>query len=584
MGGHGKQWACFTDTRFDWVPATAPGGGGFGCETYSLQYLFKEYERGNNRWTSSNTFYDLVRFTGSQFKFFRHKHIDFIVEYILTYPMKLDKYTYPYCHPYEMLKHRRHRIIPSWKSKPYGKPYVRIRIKPPKQMTTTWQFQSSFASKPLVQINTAAADINYSFLGCCNTNRLITFYALNLDMYTKDGWGNQSLWGTHGYQPYGSAPTTRTEYVGTTLSGKKLRGYIDASSYQKSISYEDGWFQPNLLQIAKFSTTEGHYIQSNIPITAGRYNVTLDTGQGNKVWFSSILASSFTPPSHDKDLILEDLPLWQAIYGFADYVQKIKGDETFLKSYVLVLQSPYIYPKLKESQYWVVIDKTFIKGEGPYSEYVTLHDKQKWFPTVQHQQQTMNAFVQSGPYIPKLENQSQSTWELKSFYTFYFKWGGAQPPDPEAADPSKQESFTPPGMQSETIQISDPTQQIPSTIIHNWDYRRGVITKRAFKRMLQDQETLSALQTDSEPPTPKKKKYSENTLQAQTQENKEIQACLQDLFKENIFQESQDPTDLQQLINNQREQQQQLKLHLLQLISDLKYKQRQIQLHTGLLD
>ncbi len=47
LGSEGKQFACYTDTRFDWVPPRTPGGGGFGVEKYTLSFLYDEYLRGN---------------------------------------------------------------------------------------------------------------------------------------------------------------------------------------------------------------------------------------------------------------------------------------------------------------------------------------------------------------------------------------------------------------------------------------------------------------------------------------------------------------------------------------------------------
>lgn len=584
LGGHGKQYRCFTDSRFEWVPPTAPGGGGFGCEQFSLNYLFKEFKRGNNKWSVSNDFLDLVRYTGCTFRFYRHRFIDFLVEYNLQYPFTFDKFTYPLCHPYEIIQHKHHKVIPSWKTLPRGRRYVKVKIKPPKQLTSAWHFQHTFAEKPLLQLNTSAADLNFSFLGCCNTNRLITFYSLNTDLYAKNGWGNPSLWGTHGYQPYSQAPTSQNiNFKGQTLYGQTLTGTINVTDYKQSITYENGWFQKNLLQIAQF-TQDSTYQQLNIPIAAGRYNPELDTGEGNAIWLVDILSTQYVKPSHDKTIILEGIPLWKAMYGFTDYVEKTKGTQSFLTTALLVIESPAIQPKLASGKFWIPIDRTFIMGQGPYKEYVTKTDKAHWFPSLQHQQETMNAFVQTGPLIPKLENIKDSTWELKAGYTFYFKWGGSQFPDAEAFDPSKQDTYAPPGNLTEDIQISDPKTQIPTNILHTWDFRRGFVTGKALKRILQDQTTASSIQTDAETPSPKRRKYGENTLQMQTKESKKIQKCLQKIFEESSSQDSEEIPNLQQLIKQQKHKQQQLKLQLMELLSNLKSKQQALQLHTGVLD
>ncbi len=78
--------------------------------------------------------------------------------------------------------------------------------------------------------------------------------------------------------------------------------------------------------------------------------------------------------------------------------------------------------------------------------------------------------------------------------------------------------YDPPSYLTEGIQIHDPKKQIPTTILHSWDYRRGVLTATALKRMREDQETFTSFQTDAETTPHKKKKYSENCLTLQQKE------------------------------------------------------------------
>jgi hypothetical protein len=582
LGGHGKQFACFTDNRFDWVPATAPGGGGFGCETYSLDYLYKEYKRGNNKWTASNVQLELCRYTGAQFTFYRHSHLDFIVQYELEYPLNLTKYTYAKCHPYYLLQCKHKKIIPSLQTKPQGKRTVKVKIKPMKLMSTKWFFQEEFATKPMLQLNTAVLDLRYSFLGCCNTNQLVSFYALNLDMYKHCNWGLKSGETQHYYPNDGWRQTkTLIPFTGKDIQGKQITGNIDQSQYNKSVGYDTGWFQPKLLLIA-YDLTLNSTAQENLPVTVGRYNPTIDTGEGNKLWLVSVTKDSYAPPKTDLDLYIEGLPLWQLFFGFFDFVQKKKGDSTFLQNYQAVFQSRFVFPFHTQSNYWVILDKNFINGKGPYGEYVTKFSKNHWYPTLDHQQETINAIVQCGPYIPKLENIKMSTWELKSHYSFYLKWGGSQPPDQTAADPTTQAHYDPPSYLTEAIQIHNPKKQIPSSILHSWDYRRGLITGPALKRMREDQETFTSFQTDAESSPKKKKKYSENCLQLQQKEDQELQACLLSLLEENTLQEHKE-TPIQDLIQQQQQQQQQLKYNLLYILSNLKKHQQQLQLQTGFL-
>lgn len=589
LGGEGKQWACYTDNKYDWVPPKAPGGGGFGCEKYTLSYLYEEHKKKNNYWTTSNSGLDLVRYTGCKFTFYRHPTVDFIVAYNLNYPMDLEKYTYANCHPYILLKSKHHRLIPSYKTKPTGKRTVKIKIKCPKLLSTKWYFQDQFATQGLVTLFTAACDVRFSYLGCCNTNQLLSIYALNLQQYQLYGWGNKRTEHTP-YQPHtGVTGTTAITFTAKDINNKPLSGTIKRDTYTDSVSYLNGWFQTQLLRAAKdlqlqSTSWPSGTTQDVMPCTVGRYNPTIDTGDGNKIWLSSVVNSSIAPPKTDLTLIAQDLPLWQLFYGFADWVQKNKGDSTFLKSYVLLFSSRFVFPFHTLSNYWLPLDLNFIHGKGPWDEYIAKYDRDHWYPTLEHQQETIAAFVNSGPYVPKLNNQKDSTWELKSKYCFYLKWGGSDLPEPTAADPTKQAHWDPPHLLTETIQVLNPKKQHPTTTVHSWDYRRGFITPKALKRICEDTETDDSFQSDTSSPPQKKKKYPKSSLPLQQEEDKEMQICLQELFKESTYQEeAQQTTDLQQLILLQQQQQQQLKTNILTLLSHLKKKQTQIQLQTGML-
>ncbi len=78
LGVQGTQYRCYTPNKYEYTVAKQPGGGGFGVERYTLEYLYKQNKAGNNIWTTSNANLDLVRYTGCTFIFYRHPHIDFI--------------------------------------------------------------------------------------------------------------------------------------------------------------------------------------------------------------------------------------------------------------------------------------------------------------------------------------------------------------------------------------------------------------------------------------------------------------------------------------------------------------------------
>lgn len=577
LGGEGRQFVCYTDSKYDWNLPTTPGGGGFGVEKYTLQEFYNEYKRGNNIWTASNQLLDLVRYTGTTFKFFRHSHLDFIGTYSRNFPMNLEKYTYALTHPKTLLLSKHHFIVPSFKTNPYlRKTYIKVKIKPARQMTNKWFFQDSFSSTGLFVLRTAVCDLRYKNLGCCNSNQLVTFYTLNDQFYQKKNWGHLAA-ETQPYKPFTNAATG--QFTGKDYQGKTKSGSIKADSYRESIGYGTGYFQKDLLQCVTLTTP-----QQVAPIKAARYNPTIDKGKGNKVWVSSTLTTTYAPPTTDTELILEDLPLYQLLFGYLSYVINIKKDKYFLQSYILIFQSPYVEPQIGVGHYFIPIDQTFIQGLNPYGRYSLHTTDEKWFPTVARQLESINAIVQCGPLIPKLDNMRESTWELDSHYSSYFKWGGAQPPDYEAADPSKQVSFDVPDKIQQALQICNPTQPAAS-ILHQWDFRRGFATQKALKRMYEnppiDSDDQISSDTDEEPQF---KKYKTNALQWKDKTQEEEESCLLNLFEESTCQEETQTQDLKQLIQQQQKQQQNIKLHLLKLISNLKHKQQVMQLQTGLLD
>lgn len=583
LGSQGKQFACFTDTAKDWTPPLQPGGGGFGVEKFTLQYLYEQNRQGNNIWTASNKNLDLVRYLGGSICFWRHAHIDFIVQYSRTLPMDLKPYTYPDTYPQNLMLARHRKFIPSLLTKPHGKRYVKIRFKSPKLLTNKWHFQESVANTGLLQLQSTIADLRYPHLGCCNTNELVTLYGINLNFYKNFAWGNPNNIITptehnNWYIPYPRASKTTTA---TYADGKTKQVNVDNSEYLKSVNYTTGWFQTDLLRATKLTTME------YIPTTVCRYNPTRDTGEGNKVWLASVLAASYMPPRTDKDLILEGLPLYQLLFGFINYTQKIKKDTTFLQSYCLFIQCKALEPQHTQYHIFCPIDQSFIQGKAAYDSYATEWQRNHWFPTINHQLKAINNIVMSGPFIPKLENQRNSTWELWSNYSFQFKFGGAPLPEADTANPEQQGTYPTPNNQQQTVQVINPSKASAAATLHAWDFRRGIITSKAFKRMCENQETDTDFQTDAEPPQKKSRKEPRgNALQIQEEEIQEIQSCLRSLCEESTCQEQEEinQDNLIQLIQQQQLQQRHIKQNLLKLILDLKNKQKLLQLQTGVLE
>nr|UHK05155.1 MAG: ORF1 [Torque teno midi virus] len=581
LGANGKQFRNYVTAMNEWTPPTVPTGGGFSTTKYSLAYLYEQFQLHNNIWTTSNSGYDLCRYTGAKIRFYRHLTTDFIIEYIRQYPMTITEDTYGDTHPHTMLLKKHKLVIPSIKTNPYGKRYITKKLKPPKQQVNKWFFQDSFNDTGLLMINATACDLNYAHLGEYSENELTSFLAINnFDFYTDGAWGHNL--GSNAYKPWSTFPSGNIK--GTGYDNKPF-DITQPSDYNKSVDIKSGWFQSTILRAKQF--TEPALLQNKKPLIGVRYNPKIDTGEGNYIWLSSIQTHDYNKPSTDKTLIAHGKPLWKLLYGWTDYVKRLKKNENILLYYYLLLQSPYFRTTRDHTPTAIIlpIDDTFIQGTGPYSSTVTAKQSQYWYPTLEHQQQTINNIVKCGPYITRPEGK-KSNWELHIKYCFYFKWGGALQSNTTVADPSKQTDYPVPDQLYKTIQVTDPKTNIPASLLHTWDFRRGFLTKKALKRMYEHLPIESTLSTDSECSSPHKKIKISKKEPALQEEETETTLCLQQLCEGDTYQEipQEENSPTIQLIKQQQQQQQLIKHNLLTLLTSLKKTQLQMQMHTGILE
>lgn len=578
-GSEGNQYRCYTDDKHNYGQPKAPGGGGFGCEQYTLEYLYHEWEAHRNVWTASNDYLDLVRYTGCTFILYRHPDTDFVVFYDRQPPFKFTNSTYTETHPLQILLRKKHKVIRSLKYSKRQKPYVKIKIKPPKQMITKWFFQPDFANTELLKLAGAACNLGYSLYGPNTQSPCLTLYCLNTDFYKIHDWA-QLKSQTTPYLPYTGIPHTATHFL-TFYYGNKSTTSNDITDYAKSTSFENGWFKPGILQAWKVVDSQQSTKIHTRPISICRYNPEEDNGKGNRIWLTSIFSNKAWQPPTDEDLIIGELPLYMAFWGLWDSIIKKKKTDEFLKISMFVIKSDFIKPIFAgvSQKVWPIIDQSFIQGKMPWDEQFTLQEKAAWYPTCYKQAQTINNFVECGPYCPKYSNLPSSTWQLPYKYKFYFKWGGPQTGDKLIQDPKDQEKYPVPDTFTETIQISDPLRQQPKAMLRSWDFRRGIITRAALKRMQENLQSDESDQSDFSE-TPKKKKKTTTQIQASDEEAKEIQACLHSLCEKDSFQDSE--TDIKQLIYKQYQRQQDLKLNLFKLLKNLKKTQQHLQMQTGM--
>nr|UHM27157.1 MAG: ORF1 [Torque teno midi virus] len=609
IGAQGTQFRCFTNTAEEYPHPKAPGGGGFGSEIISLKWLYQEYLRHNNIWTHSNQYTDLVRYTGGQITFYRHPITDFIISYDLQPPFILNQYTYPELQPQNMLLAKRKKILLSKQTKTNGRLKLKIKFKPPKQMTTKWFFQKDFCPYGLIRISAAAADFNYSRIGWSAQSQVSTLYALNTEFYQISNWA-QSTGSSRGYVNIATqqfplwfkfVENKQTKWYCYDPDDETKKKYQD-NPYFRSVSYYDGFFNPRILfssevraggnhhdknktvyTEAEFSTVGSTQLIAQLPLIPLRYNPNADHGHGNCIYLASVFQGRYNKPSISTNLVFNNVPLWMAAYGNWDFILQHQADKGIYLHNMFVVQSDALETlnQTTKQTIYPLVDSEYCQGKLPWDEYLGETAKQFWYPTAEWQKGSLNTLVCSGPYVPKYNDQKGSTWELPYTYKFFFKWGGPQVTDPQVEDPCTRNKYPVPDTLQKTVQITNPEKLHTASLLHEWDFRRGFVTSTALKRMSEHLETDTDFQSDDSETTRKKRRITKE-IPCKLQKEEKIKECLLSLCEEPTCQE--ETQDLHKLIKQQQQQQQHLRKNILKLMTYLKKSQTCVELQTGLLE
>lgn len=571
---------CWTNEQSNYLQPKAPGGGGFGCELITLKWLFKEWIAHRNIWTTSNEYLDLVRYTGCSITIYRHPTIDFIFYYERQPPFDISIHTYPEIHPLNAMLKKHKKVLLSRASKPRGKNYIKIKIKPPKQMITKWFFQQDFCQYGLIKLCAAAADFSYPRISPIGQSTILTIFSLDINFYNNSNWAQTK---DVPYKPYPTAPTTIyfKKYVNKNWVRDTIGPFTTSEKYYESISYEKGYFQTGLISGKVY--TDGKYdtLQGTQPLITLRYNPEEDDGVGNEIYLTSIMGGHYDKPPITEDYHINNVPLWMGFYGYYNYLLATTKDKGLFTHKMFVVKSKALKPLSQPSaqSYYPLIDREFIDGKLPWDEYLSANEKKLWYPTAEKQTVTINAIVQCGPFVPKLDNLKYSTWELNYKYEFFFKWGGPQTGNPPIEDPCTRKKYPVPDTVQQAIQVTDPEKQYPQGILHAWDFRRGYVTPSALKRVSDNIQPDSYFESDDSEPEKKKKKVTKE-LPYSKEKQEEINQCLLSLCEETTCQETE---NLQLFIQQQHQQQQHLRKNILKLLTFLKRDQTQVQMQTGML-
>lgn len=566
--------------EFSIVPEKLPGGGGFSIKNFSLNTLYSEHSYCRNVWTKTNIDRPLVRYTGCTFKFYQSEHIDYIVTYDTQLPLRsnLDMYQTMQPNIHNMLQNK--ILIPSRKTRPQKKPYTKVKIKPTTQLMNKWYFQQDLAKTPLVQIRTTAISLDeyYQKYDSVNSNITITYLTptiqnRNFKINPPGGYSNRT-------QPAQGTLAAAKVYLYATrennLNTAKLKSLIflgqtthysigDEIENHKGNYTKDHWGNPfhetylhndehTILQstmtvatlqnqnLEQTIASQTQFPFSQVHLTAQfRYNPMRDDGRDNEIYIYPIYkdGEGWDPPTDNlfSQTISSGLPFWLLPYGYTDFMLRAHAFGNFETDHIVVLRTKIntITTNLP------IISSSMLHGTSPYENTLDNLDRNRWYPSIQFQLEELNNIISTGPGIPKIPD--KHTVQCKTKYTFYFKWGGNLPPMSSIQDPTQQPTYPLPNNFKQTITLQNPETN-PEYILYSFDERRGQLTERAIKRILQDRPTKTTFISDSEsrhiPPV-------QTTQKETSQESSEEEETTETLLNQ-LHQQRQQQRRLKQLI------------------------------------
>lgn len=575
-----------------------PSGGGFSINRFNIDCLYNEHLKARNVWTRGNNNLPMIRYLGCQWKIYRPTNCDAVVKFQNCYPMEATDLTYFSSQPYIMMMTKNTHKISRLQNTKNKKPYKKITLKPPQQMTNRWFFTADMYKVGLSMITATAADFENIYISKYSESDTISLKLLNVKIFQNRQFNHLP---TNGYHPKegmwlwaesnGELNTQFKDmiFLGNTLlynKGKaidKLPGYKTTwkiSDVLKIYTNNADWGNPfhedylNRTHQLWFTTNSPWTIFAGAaldkpvttPISAlpfqrldqelyfeGRYNPNRDRAQNMIYFLKTTEAQVGWDPPEKESLITKNLPLWVLTWGLRDYHTKLADMQHMDTDYIAVIQSKHIEPQDIGLQYYVLLDKKFTHGDSEWNDQNqrTAWDNIHWHPMLHYQHRSIEDIGQSGPGVPKLGE--YKTAELHCEYKFYFKIGGCIPPMEEITDPAKQTPFPIPTNITETNSLQSPDTPIEN-YLYKFDERRQQITSTAAKRITKDFTTPKSLFADTET----------------TGSDVPILQALQEIQDSSEEEETQETTLFQQLIN-QRNKQLRIRKRIKQLLTSLQH-------------
>nr|QUD39806.1 ORF1 [Anelloviridae sp.] len=511
------------------APYLFPSGGLFSITVFTLKGLYELHLKARNWWSISNCNLPLIKYRGCKITLYRNVDVDYVTVYTRCGSLTATEELYRSCQPSLLLLNKHKKVLTCKKNNNKRKISKTIKIPPPSLMQNKWYFQKDFANYPLVMILSAALSLDRYYTSANSISSTIGFASINTTIFqysdfksphlTQPYKPNDNYWlGTWTNQTITDFNNVQTQHLillgntndyqpGTPMGNTK-------SKYEEYFTKKTNWgnpfyapyFEPEPQKIFMISNLDS--LKNSEPttkintlgctllppektlLTICRYNPQNDRSRHNALYASPVTTvrtkwGATTKP----ELNTEGLPLWLLSFGFHDWLLKSEKVQRLDLDYVYVILSEYISPKM---DHYVPVDPNFTQGRSPFeiTDHMRPPDTGYWFPKTSYQHTVFSEIINTGPGTVKLP--PRISVEASMRYKFYFTLGGCPPPMDNVCDPQAQPDFPEPGNIISPTLLQDPEYPI-EYYLQAFDERRGLLTKKAAKRIKKDYETEQAI-------------------------------------------------------------------------------------------
>ncbi len=176
-----------TNNLPQWLDSIRPsttflGGGGFSIlKIYFNKVLYEtNLVKSTNWWTTTNCNLPLIRYNGCTIKLYSTEKYDYVAHIDRCYPLYATDLMYMSCQPSILMLTKRAIFVPCRQSSKYKRPYKKVFVKPPTQMSTTWHFQQDFCNTTLFVIRCSVCSFDRMYTSSNASSTTSSFTSLKL--------------------------------------------------------------------------------------------------------------------------------------------------------------------------------------------------------------------------------------------------------------------------------------------------------------------------------------------------------------------------------------------------------------------